>query len=87
MMDLMIFGNFLEFSSGLFTKIFMYRFPCISGLKLKKGQFQRDKLWAYSIFHGEFKKISKKFLELWEGGQKRNKYIKIDIFRWQKGYN
>ena len=80
LMDLMISGNFLEFSSGLFTKIFMYRFPCISGLKLKKEEFQRDKKYAYSIFHGEFKSSAKKILVLWEGGQNHKKHLEVQYF-------
>ena len=73
-MDLMISGKFLEFLSGLFTKIFMYRFPCISGLKSKKGEFQREKKQAYSIFYGEFKSSAKKILVLGEDGQNRKKH-------------
>ena len=73
-MDLMISGKFLEFLSGLFTKIFMYRFPCISGLKSKKGEFQREKKQAYSIFYGEFKSSAKKILVLGHGGQNRKKH-------------
>jgi hypothetical protein len=74
-MDLMISGKFLEFLSGFFTKILMYRFPCISGLNLKKGEFQRDKKKAYNIFHAEFKSSAKKILVLWEGGQNHKKHL------------
>jgi hypothetical protein len=49
----------------------MYRFPCISGLKLKKGEFQWDKKKAYRIFHGLFKKSAKNILGLEEGDQNR----------------
>ncbi len=80
-MDLMISGKFLEFLSGLFTKILMYRFPCISGLKSKKGEFQREKKQSYSIFHDEFKSSAKKILVLREGGQNHKKQLEVQYFR------
>jgi hypothetical protein len=43
LMDLMILGIFFRILSALSTKIFMYRFPCISGLKSKSEEIQRDK--------------------------------------------
>jgi hypothetical protein len=74
----MILGIFFNLST-LSTKIFMYRFPCISDLKSKTEEIQRDRKYAQSIFHAEFKKRDKNFFGLRDGSLKRIKHLKIDI--------